>query len=112
MKPKIVAALRDLPDAGHPSFLHDAVAAVRRKVSESAGRSDRTGPLLLHDLRELFVLASDCEMAWTILGQGAKASRDTALVDLYSECCEDGNGQMRGIKRKMKRAAPQVLAVG
>jgi hypothetical protein len=106
------AAGHDLPDGGHESFAHGLIAALRRKTSEANGRTDKTGPLLLHDLRHLFVLVSDCEIAWTIVGQGAKASREQDVVELFSTCCEEVVGQMRWIKTKIKLAAPQVVAAG
>jgi hypothetical protein len=101
-----------LPDDGHESLVHDIVATARRKMSEVAGRSAAPGQLLLDDLRHLFVMVSDCEAAWTIVGQGAKASRHAPLIALYGSCCEEIVGQLRWVKTKLKLAAPQVLAVG
>jgi hypothetical protein len=102
----------ELPDAAHESPLHGLAAALRRGTSAATGRTDKTGPLLLRDLRRLYVLASDCEIAWTIVGQGAEAARDQEVVALFGECCEEIVGQVRWIKTKVKLAAPQVVAVG
>jgi len=102
----------ELPDEGHESFLHELVATMRRKTSAALGRSDKTGPLLLRDLRHLYVLASDCDIAWTIVGQGAKAAREMEVVELFSHCCEEIVGQMRWLKTRIKAAAPQVISVG
>lgn len=102
----------ELPDEGHESVAHGLRAAVRRVASDAMGRSDEAGPLLLHDLRRLYVLAADCEMAWTVVGQGARAAREVEVVELFTACCEEVVGQMRWIKTKVKLAAPQVVAVG
>src|SRR5207253_6670925 len=97
---------------GHESVVHSLAAVLRRRASAAMGRSDKGGPLLLRDLRHLFVLASDCELAWTILAQGAKAAREAELVELATTGCEEVVGQLRWIKTKIKLAAPQVVAVG
>jgi hypothetical protein len=97
---------------GHDSLLHGVVETARRKAAAAMGRTDKTGPLLLRDLRRLFTSAADCEIAWTIVGQGAKAARELEVVDLFGACCEETAGQLRWIKTRIKAAAPQVLAVG
>ena len=74
-------------------------------------RTPATGDLL-GDLRQLFPMVAACEIAWTIVGQGAKATRDTELTDLVAECCEETVGQLRWLKTKIKTAAPQALATG
>ena len=102
----------DESPAGDDSPWRSFLSTLRRSVSTVTGRSDKTGPLLLSDLRHLFTAASDCEIAWTIVGQGAKASRDDELEQLFTECCEETAGQLRWIKTKIKLAAPQVLTVG
>jgi hypothetical protein len=102
----------DLPEDGQESPLHGLVASLRRATSEVVGRSDKTGALLLRDLRNLHSLACDCEIAWTIAGQGAKAAREQEVIEMYAQCCEEIVGQLRWIKTKVKLAAPQVVAVG
>jgi rubrerythrin len=67
---------------------------------------------LLRDLRRLFLLACDCDIAWTMLGQGAKAGREPEVVELFTTCSEEITGHVRWAKSKCKLAAPQVLAVG
>jgi hypothetical protein len=98
-------------DSGGGLFA-DLAALVRRTSSAAMGRTAKAGPLLLRDLRKLFVLACDCELAWTIVSQGAKAARDKELVELCRTCCEEVNGQVRWIKTRTKVAAPQVLVTG
>jgi hypothetical protein len=89
-----------------------AEPAARRNPSEAVGRPTGAGEPLLIDLRQLYMLTADCEAQWLIVGQGAKASREAALIDLSSTSCEEVVGQMRWIKTKLKLAAPQAVAVG
>ncbi len=106
------AAGHEAPEEGHDGPPHAVIATVRRKASEAMGRSDQTGALLLHDLRHLYALASDVEIGWTIVGQGAKAARELELVGLFSTGREEVAGQLRWIKTRIKLTAPQVLTVG
>jgi len=96
---------------GPGSAVHSLAAAVRRKASEITGRSPATGELLLRDLRHLYVLTGDCQLQWMIVAQGAKAARETELIDLSLKSCEEVSGQMRWIITKVKLAAPQAVSV-
>jgi hypothetical protein len=68
--------------------------------------------VLLHDLRQLFLAASDCEIAWTIVGQCAKAARDEELEEIFIKSFDEVAAQLRWIKTKIKLAAPQAITVG
>jgi predicted RNA-binding protein with PIN domain len=100
------------PENGHESTVHSLVAAARRTASQAISHSAASSAVLLADLRHLYSLTADCEAQWLIVGQGAKASREAALIDLTSTSCEEVVGQMRWIKTKLKLAAPQAVAVG
>jgi hypothetical protein len=82
----------------------------RERTSELVGRRPETGLLLLRDLRELHLLYAQASIDYVILGQGAQAIRDRALL----EACERCQAQtLRGLKwtvTRIKTAAPQVLA--
>jgi hypothetical protein len=84
--------------------------AVRRRFSKLNARSDKAGPVLLRDLRTLYLRARACEVAWTILGQGARAQRDRPLVDLVYACGLETARQAQWVEARLKEAAPQVLA--
>lgn len=67
---------------------------------------------LLRDLHDLYLLASYLDIAWTMVGQAARAVRDRELVDVVSTCEQDVQGQLAWLKTRMKAAAPQALVVG
>ncbi|PKW26221.1 hypothetical protein [Phycicoccus duodecadis] len=67
---------------------------------------------LLRDLHDLYLLASYLDIAWTMVGQAARAVRDQELVDVVSTCEQDVQGQLAWLRTRMKAAAPQALVVG
>jgi hypothetical protein len=72
----------------------------------------RTGGLgLLRDLHDLYLMAAQCDMAWTLIGQAAQGARDQALLAVVTECESEAQTQMRWLRTRMKQAAPQVLVV-
>jgi hypothetical protein len=85
------------------------LGTVREKASELTGRRPEAGLLLLRDLRELFLLASEVSIGWTALGQGAQAARDRELLDVVSRCHPDTLRQLKWVTTRIKQAAPQVL---
>jgi ferritin-like metal-binding protein YciE len=90
----------------------EGAARTRRTASELLGRSPDAAPLLLDDLRALYLSTSDVHIRWLIVGQGAKAARDKELMAVFETACEETTGQMRWLTTKIKTAAPQVLSVG
>jgi hypothetical protein len=86
------------------------LASLRRRVGAAAARSERSAVLLLRDLRNLYVTASECNVAWTILNQGAKAARDGALIDVAYACQQDIGRTIHWLDSRIKQTAPQVLA--
>ncbi|HMN98121.1 MAG TPA: hypothetical protein PKD59_01790 [Miltoncostaeaceae bacterium] len=72
----------------------------------------REGPIaLLRDLHDLFLMASECDIAWTLIGQAAQGLRDAALAATVSACEGDTHRQIAWLRTRMKQAAPQVLVV-
>jgi hypothetical protein len=70
----------------------------------------RTGPLgMLRDLQDVYVLATFVDGTWMLVGQAARALRDTELLDVVTTCEADTAVQLRWLKTRMKQAAPQVL---
>ena len=75
-------------------------------------RGPREGGLgLLRDLHDLYLMASECDMAWTLVGQAAQGIRDTDLFDVVQRCEGETAGQLQWLKSRMKEAAPQALVV-
>ena len=107
-----LAALGKRDDAGveaDGSSSAGVLGALREKASELTGRREEAGLLLLRDLRELFLLASDVSIGWTMLGQAAQAARDAELLELVSRAHPDTLRQLKWVTTRVKQAAPQVL---
>jgi hypothetical protein len=83
---------------------------IRRATSDVLGRSERTGLLLLRDLRELFIEANEAQIDWTIVRQGALAVRDQKLVTACDVGLFETERTVRWLKTRIKEAAPQVMA--
>jgi len=98
-----------LDDTSEMSPLRSALSTFRESTAAAVRR--KGPPDLLADLRLLFIAASDCEIAWTAAGQGAKATRDDELQQIFTHCCDEIVGQLRWIKTRTKQAAPQTLTV-
>ena len=72
----------------------------------------RTGPLaLLRDLHDLYLMACECDISWTVVGQGAQGARDSELLQVVNDCHPPTEVQMAWIRSRMKQGAPQVLVV-
>lgn len=70
----------------------------------------RTGGVgLLRDLHDLYLLASYLDIAWTMVGQAARAVRDEELRGVVEWCEKETAAQMGWLKTRMKEAAPQAL---
>ena len=96
-------------DAGHSP---GALERVRRLPSELLAERPEPAMLLLHDLRESYVSAHEAEIAWVMLRQAAKASRDTQLVATADEGLEEAERRWKWLRTKIKDASPQVLVAG
>ena len=72
----------------------------------------RKGPLgLLRDLHDLYLMATECDIVWTLIGQAAQGARDRELLNVVSSCEGETSAQVAWLKSRMKQAAPQVLVV-
>jgi hypothetical protein len=72
----------------------------------------RTGPLaLLRDLHDLYLMATECDVVWKLVGQAAQALRDRELIDLVSASEPEVAVAMKWLTTRMKAAAPQALVV-
>jgi hypothetical protein len=66
---------------------------------------------LLRDLHDLYLMASECDVAWTLVGQAAQGLRDNELFEVVQACEGETASQLQWIKSRMKEAAPQALLV-
>jgi hypothetical protein len=66
---------------------------------------------LLRDLQDLYLLATECDISWTLLGQAAQGLRDEALLDVVRACEQETAMQLRWLRTRLKQSAPQALVV-
>jgi hypothetical protein len=72
----------------------------------------RDGPLgLLRDLHDLYLMACECDLAWTLVGQAAQGARDGQLLTVVQTCEGETATQIEWARGRMKEAAPQALVV-
>ena len=75
-------------------------------------RGTRTGGLgLLRDLQDLYLMAAECDICWTVVGQAAQGVRDQDLLDVVRQCEGETSVQLQWLRTRMKQAAPQALVV-
>jgi hypothetical protein len=75
-------------------------------------RGTRSGGLgLLRDLHDLYLMAAECDICWTVVGQAAAGARDKDLMDTVADGEQRTAGQLRWLRTRMKQAAPQALVV-
>ena len=75
-------------------------------------RGTREGGLgLLRDLQDLYLMAAECDIAWTLVGQAAQGLRDEDLLAVVRACEGETSTQLKWLRTRMKQAAPQALVV-
>jgi hypothetical protein len=75
-------------------------------------RGTRGGSLgLLRDLHDLYLMATECDLVWTLVAQGAQGARDEQLFALVGRCKGETAMQLQWLKTRLKQAAPQALVV-
>ena len=80
-------------------------------LPETAPLSDPApGEVLLDDLRETDVRARTAQLDWTIVHQGALATRDADLAAFTERGSEEADRIARWLTGRIKEGAPQVLA--
>lgn len=79
--------------------------------AEGLSRTRTGGVGLLRDLHDLYMLVSYLDIAWTVVGQAAKAARDKELIGIVSHCEGETSTQLKWLTTRMKEAAPQALIV-
>lgn len=72
----------------------------------------RSGGLgLLRDLHDLYLMASTCDISWTMIGQAAQGAHDRELLEAVNACDGQTATQIKWLRTRMKQAAPQALLV-
>lgn len=62
-------------------------------------------------LQDLYLLAGECDIAWTVVGQAAFGARDDELLAVVRRCEGETAIQLKWLCTRMKAAAPQALVV-
>lgn len=104
---------------GHAEQLHpfaerygeDAPDEPDRLHSEIFQGNREGGLGLLRDLQDLYLMACECDITWTLVGQGAQGARDEELLAVVQGCETETATQLQWLKTRMKQAAPQALVV-
>ena len=72
----------------------------------------RDGSLgFLRDLHDLYLMASEADISWTVIGQAAQGARDQSLLEAVRECEANTATQLKWLKTRIKQSAPQTLLV-
>ncbi|MET9090106.1 hypothetical protein ABZX77_51090 [Streptomyces sp. NPDC004237] len=85
------------------------LAAIREGLSRAVGRQPPPGLLLLRDLRDLHLAATENSLSWEMLAQVAQAAKDTDLLDLAASCHPRTLRQLRWTNTMIKTLSPQLL---
>jgi hypothetical protein len=72
----------------------------------------RTGGIgLLRDLHDLYLMATECDICWTVVAQAAQGARDEELLGVVRRCEGETTIQLQWLRTRMKQAATQALVV-
>ncbi len=99
LAPFVESYAEDAPD--EPHRLHAVLFAGTREG----------GLGLLRDLHDLYLMAAECDIAWTLVGQAAQGTRDQRLAQVVGLCEAETSTQLLWLRTRMKQAAPQALVV-
>ncbi|MEV0562336.1 hypothetical protein [Dactylosporangium sp. NPDC050588] len=66
---------------------------------------------LLRDLHDLYLMAAECDVSWTVVGQAARGVRDEDLLRVVLRCEGETAVQLKWLRTRIRQAAPQALVV-
>jgi hypothetical protein len=78
---------------------------------ERFGGTRQGGLGLLRDLHDLYLMANDVDIAWTVINQAAQGARDKELFTTVTAIDKETATQILWLRTRMKQAAPQALLV-
>lgn len=84
-----------------PERMHSAIF--------TGARRGRLG--LLRDLHDLYLLATQCEISWTLIAHAAEGAGDEELIDVVRRCGAATAAQLLWLRTLMRQIAPQTLIV-
>ncbi|MFC8391583.1 hypothetical protein [Streptomyces sp. NPDC057238] len=97
--------LDEAPDTSSTGVL----TMLREKAAEAVGHRPEPGLLLLRDLRDLHLGATENSLYWEMLAQAAQATRDDRLLTLAAHCHPQTLRQTRWTNTMIKNLGPQIL---
>ena len=81
-------------------------------LSQLLFKKPRTGSLaLLRDLHDLWLLASEVQLCWTVLLMAARGLRDTEMEATCQRLNAETGRQLTWLITRIKQATPQTLIV-
>jgi hypothetical protein len=92
-------------------YSEDAPAEPDRLHAELFAGTRSGGLGLLRDLQDLYLMAAQCDICWTVVGQAAYGARDEDLLTVVKRCEGETAIQLKWLRTRMKPAAPQALIV-
>jgi hypothetical protein len=93
------------------TYGEDAPDEPERLHSELFSGTRDGGLGLLRDLHDLYLMATECDISWTMVAQAAQGARDPNLLDVATAGQAHTTIQLAWIRTRMKQAAPQALVV-
>lgn len=82
------------------------------QLSKTLFEEPRTGSLaLVRDLHDLWLLANEVHLCWTVLLQAARALRDRELESACQQFDDQTHRQITWLMHRIKQAVPQALVV-
>ena len=82
------------------------------RLTRALFEGTRSGSLaLLRDLHDLWLLANEVHLCWTVLWQAALGLRDKELEQACKDCDKETNRQLAFLITRIKQSAPQTLVV-
>lgn len=90
----------------------DALERMRSMASQVLGKTAVSGMLLLRDLQGLYLSSHRAELAWVVLVQVAKATRDGELLAAAERGRVEAERRWKWVRTRVKEASPQVLVAG
>ncbi|MFB7578870.1 hypothetical protein [Streptomyces hydrogenans] len=100
----------DFTGADQDGSASGSLATPTVRTAGARGRGPEPGLLLLHDLRDLHLRATENSLYWEMLAQVARATRDDRALDLASDCHPRTLRQIRWTNTMIKTLSPQALS--
>ncbi|WP_327046526.1 hypothetical protein OG320_01070 [Microbispora sp. NBC_01189] len=82
-----------------------------RATGNGGDGGDGGGLVLLRELHRLYLLATECDLSWSLVALVARGLKDDELIDLAGRCAPETAMQLLWLRTRMRRAAPQALVV-